>query len=145
MTNELQKSPILSQLNDGGDPGWQAVRDFTLVLRLNDDLFYALFLYVCAFYLAAFVSGYLSEKLEVKDRALEGASRALAKARLETDDILRHMQSGLLTLDERGFIVFFNRTAEENLGTSEGQATGQSPRTALGADHYRWHAAGPSP
>lgn len=117
----------------GGDPGLQAARDFGLVLRLNDDLFYALFLYVCAFYLAAFVSGYLSEKLEVKDRALEGASRALAKARLETDDILRHMQSGLLTLDERGTIVFFNRTAEEILGVAEGQATGHAVRHALGA------------
>lgn len=115
----------------GGDRGWQAARDFTQVLRLNDDLFYALFLYVCAFYLAAFVSGYLSEKLEVKDRALEGASRALAKARLETDDILRHMQSGLLTLNEQGLIVFFNRTAEEILGVPEGAATGHALRDAF--------------
>lgn len=115
-----------------GDTGLQAARDFTQVLRLNDDLFYALFLYVCAFYLAAFVSGYLSEKLELKDRALEGASRALAKARLETDDILRHMQSGLLTLDERGTIVFFNRTAEDILGIPEGAATGRLVRDVLG-------------
>lgn len=117
----------------GGHLGWQAARDFTQVLRLNDDLFYALFLYVCVFYLAAFVSGYLSAKLAVKDRALEGASRALAQARLETDDILRHMQSGLLTLDEQGLIVFFNRTAEEILGVPEGVATGHKLREALGA------------
>jgi two-component system sensor histidine kinase PilS (NtrC family) len=115
-----------------GDTGLQAARDFTQVLRLNDDLFYALFLYVCGFYLAAFVSGYLSEKLELQDRALEGASRALEKARLETDDILRHMQSGLLTLDERGTIVFFNRTAEEILGIAEGAATGRPLHKVMG-------------
>lgn len=115
-----------------GQTGLQAARNFTQVLKLNDDLFYALFLYVCAFYLAAFVSGYLSEKLELQDRALEGASRALEKARLETDDILRHMQSGLLTLDERGTIVFFNRTAEEILRIPEERATGRSLQEVMG-------------
>lgn len=119
----------------GGDHDWQAIRNFTQVVRLNDDLFYALFLYVCVSYLAAFVSGYLSVKLDLKDRALEGASKALAQARLETDDILRHMQSGLLTLDEQGLIVFFNRTAEEILGVPEGVATGRHIREALGRGH----------
>jgi len=116
----------------GPEPGVQAARDFSTVLNLNDDLFYALFLYVCAFYMAAFVSGYLAEKLELQDRALEGASRALEQARLETDDILRHMQSGLLTLNAQGTVVFFNQTAEEILGLSEDEVTGFPCRASFG-------------
>jgi two-component system sensor histidine kinase PilS (NtrC family) len=116
----------------GPEPGVQAARDFSTVLNQNDDLFYALFLYVCAFYMAAFVSGYLAEKLELQDRALEGASRALEQARLETDDILRHMQSGLLTLNAQGTVVFFNRTAEEILALSEDLVTGFPSRSTFG-------------
>jgi two-component system sensor histidine kinase PilS (NtrC family) len=117
----------------GSHPTLAAARDFSVVLDLNDDLFYALFLYVCAFYLAAFVSGYLSEKLELQDRALEGASRALALARLETDDILRHMQSGLLTLDAQGTVVYFNHTAGEILGLPEREVTGRPCQVVFGA------------
>jgi two-component system sensor histidine kinase PilS (NtrC family) len=116
----------------GPEPGVQAAKDFSTVLNLNDDLFYALFLYVCAFYMAAFVSGYLAEKLELQDRALEGASRALEQARLETDDILRHMQSGLLTLNAQGTVVFFNRTAEDILDLTEDQVTGFRCRESFG-------------
>jgi len=116
----------------GEDASLHAARDFSTVLHLNDDLFYALFLYVCGFYMAAFVSGYLSEKLELKDRALQGASRALELARLETDDILRHMQSGLLTLDSRGTLVYFNRTAEDILGLREARVTGRDCRDVFG-------------
>jgi two-component system sensor histidine kinase PilS (NtrC family) len=112
----------------GADASAQALKNFSVVLNLNDDLFYALFLYICAFFLAAFVSGYLSEKLELKDRALEGASQALALARLETDDILRHMQSGLLTIDAAGTLVFFNQAAEEILGYRESNITGRHCR-----------------
>ena len=117
-----------------GDPLPEAAHAFRTVLDLNDDLFYALFLYVCAFYLAAFVSGYLAERLELKDRALEGASRALAQARLETDDILRHMQSGLLTVNGSGTLVFFNRTAEEILGFREHDITGRHCREVFDHD-----------
>jgi len=118
----------------GSDPLPQAAHTFRTVLDLNDDLFYALFLYVCAFYLAAFVSGYLAERLELKDRALEGASRALAQARLETDDILRHMQSGLLTVNGSGTLVFFNHTAEEILGFREHDITGRHCRDVFDRD-----------
>lgn len=116
----------------GAHPDLAAARDFSTVLDLNDDLFYALFLYVCTFYLAAFVSGYLSDRLELKDRALEGASRALELARLETDDILRHMQSGLLTLNAAGTLVYFNQTAEEILGFRERNVTGRHFQSVFG-------------
>lgn len=117
----------------GPNPAPQAVRDFSTVLNLNDDLFYALFLYICAFFLAAFVSGYLSEKLELKDRALAGASEALALARLETDDILQNMQSGLLSINAAGTLVFFNSAAEDILGYRQGEVTGRHCRSVFGA------------
>lgn len=116
----------------GAHPDLAAAKDFSTVLDLNDDLFYALFLYVCTFYLAAFVSGYLSDRLELKDRALEGASRALELARLETDDILQHMQSGLLTLNAAGTLVYFNQSAEQILGLRERDVTGRHFQSVFG-------------
>lgn len=116
----------------GPNPSPQDLHNFSLVLNLNDDLFYALFLYVCTFFLAAFVSGYLSERLELKDKALEGASEALAQARLVTDDILKNLQSGLLTIDAAGTLVYFNHAAEEILGYREADIKGRSFRDVFG-------------
>jgi two-component system sensor histidine kinase PilS (NtrC family) len=45
----------------------------------------------------------------------------LRRARLETDDILRHVNSGLLTIDAQGAIIYFNRAAERILGYREEQ------------------------
>ena len=49
---------------------------------------------------------------------------ALRRARLETDDILRHLNSGLLTVDARGNIIYFNRAAERILGYHEEDVKG---------------------
>ncbi len=70
----------------------------------SDEVFYTVFLHLCLFYLVAFISGYLAENFLF-------ASRELQKIRLETNEILENMRSGMITVDNRGNIVYFNRAA----------------------------------
>jgi two-component system sensor histidine kinase PilS (NtrC family) len=97
---------------------------FRSILSAQDSVFYSIFLYILIFYLVAFISGYLAERLKDRDRQLADTSRELRRAKLETDDILRHLNSGLLTIDACGRIIFFNPAAERILGYREEQVKG---------------------
>ncbi len=101
---------------------------FKSLLLISDASFYEAFLYICTFFLVAFISGYLSEKLKVKREELWSASLELSKIKTDTDDILRHLKSGLITVDTWGRIVYFNRAAEEILGYSEVEVKGKDCR-----------------
>jgi two-component system, NtrC family, sensor histidine kinase PilS len=78
----------------------------------SDEAFYTVFLHLCLFYFCAFISGYLAQNLSL-------ASRELTKIRLETNEILEQMHSGLITIDASGGIVYFNRAAAEILGVDQ--------------------------
>ncbi|MDZ4723516.1 MAG: ATP-binding protein [candidate division Zixibacteria bacterium] len=93
-------------------------------LSIPEQVLYSIFLHVLIFFLIAFISGYLAERLSKQDKRLADASRALKRAQLETDDILRHLNSGLLTLDAQGYLIYFNRAAERILGYSEATVKG---------------------
>lgn len=111
----------------GHDPS-PANQAVAILLSTEDAVFYNIFLHILIFFLTAFVSGFLVERLKSKDRELADTSQALRKAKLETDDILRHLNSGLFTIDREGRIVFFNRTAEEILGYHEIEVRGRDFR-----------------
>jgi two-component system sensor histidine kinase PilS (NtrC family) len=98
---------------------------------LSDASFYKAFLYICTFFLVALISGYLSQKLKVKGEELWSASVELNKIKTDTGEILRHLKSGLITIDGWGRIVYFNRAAEEILGYSETQVRGKDCREAF--------------
>lgn len=102
---------------------------------MPDEDFYTIFLRLCIFFLCAFAGGYLAERLYSKDEALAHTSEALKNAKLETGDILKHLRSGVLTLDLGGYIVYFNRAAEEILGLPEKKVRGRSLREALGPNY----------
>jgi two-component system sensor histidine kinase PilS (NtrC family) len=95
---------------------------------LSDASFYKAFLYVCTFFLVAFISGYLAQRLKVKGEELWNASLELKKIRADTGEILRHMKSGLITVDAWGRIVYFNHSAEEILGYGEEEVKGKDCR-----------------
>ncbi len=107
----------------GGDPEF-SMRTLKTIFLTDDSAFYSIFLHILIFYLVAFISGYLAERLKERDRQLADTSMALKKAKLETDDILRHLNSGLLTVDSRGYIIYFNRAAERILGYGEEDVKG---------------------
>ncbi|MEA3297734.1 MAG: ATP-binding protein, partial [candidate division Zixibacteria bacterium] len=99
-------------------------REFIVERQISASVFYSIFLHILIFYLVAFISGYLAEHLKARDRQLANTSRELRKARLETDDILRNLNSGLLTIDAGGYILFYNRSAERILGYREEDVKG---------------------
>ena len=94
------------------------------IFATQDLVFYSIFVHILIFFLVAFISGYLAERLSRQDQKLADASIALKRARLETDDILRHLNSGLLTIDAAGYIIYFNRSAEKILGYREQEVRG---------------------
>jgi len=110
-------------LSSGTDQDF-SLRALETIFSARDDVFYAIFLHILIFYLVAFISGYLAERLKAQDKRLADTSQALKQAKLETDDILRHLNSGLLTVDAEGRIIFFNRAAERILGYREEQVKG---------------------
>jgi two-component system, NtrC family, sensor histidine kinase PilS len=81
----------------------------------SDEAFYTVFLHLCLFYLIAFISGYMAENLLF-------ASKELHKIRLETDEILENMRSGMITVDAGGKIIYFNKAAGDILGVSSKMA-----------------------
>nr|MBN2276714.1 PAS domain S-box protein [candidate division Zixibacteria bacterium] len=114
-------------LTIGGTPG-SSTKALQTIFSSDDAAFYNIFLHILTFFLVAFISGYLVERLKSKDRELEDTSKALRQARLETDDILRHLNSGLFTIDRDGRIIYFNRAAEEILGYREEDIKGNDLR-----------------
>lgn len=108
----------------GGESPDISVRALRTIFMADDMAFYSISLHILIFYLVAFISGYLAERLKQRDKQLADTSLALRKAKLETDDILRHLNSGLLTVDSRGSIIYFNRAAERVLGYKEEEVKG---------------------
>ncbi|MBN1212516.1 MAG: PAS domain S-box protein [candidate division Zixibacteria bacterium] len=100
------------------------IKALRTIFSTQDSVFYSIFIHILIFYLVAFISGYLAEKLSSRDRELADTSLALRRARLETDDILRHLNSGLLTVDAQGAIIYFNQAAEKILGYREEDVKG---------------------
>jgi PAS domain S-box-containing protein len=64
-------------------------------------------------------------------RALDAASRALERMRLDTDTLVQELGSGLLSVDAHGHIVHLNRMGEETLGVSAAQVRGRAVKEAL--------------
>ncbi len=94
-------------------------------LQTNDEVFYAIFLHVCTFYLIAFISGFLAQKLRAKEGELSQASQVLERVQLDTDEILLNLHSGLITIDSIGRVVYFNRAAEAILGYRQSEVRGR--------------------
>ncbi|MRR09599.1 hypothetical protein EG831_05920, partial [bacterium] len=74
------------------------------------------YVYAICFFLVAGFSGFLSERVRLKGRQLEQASRALEDFRLSTGDILEKMGSGLLTLNSAGQIRYCNAAGAQIIG-----------------------------
>ncbi|MGC9314283.1 MAG: two-component system sensor histidine kinase NtrB [bacterium] len=88
----------------------------------SELLFFTFYVYTCFLYLIAFLIGYLSGKLRHRLGQLVEANRELRRARMDTDDILMYMRSGLITLDPDGHVVYFNRAAGDLLGIAPERA-----------------------
>ncbi|NIM19531.1 MAG: PAS domain S-box protein [Candidatus Latescibacteria bacterium] len=83
-----------------------------------DTWIVTLYLHVSIFFLVGIVAGYLSQRMKLKGEQLESAESELKQLKIDTDNILRNMSSGVLVVDSTGKILALNPAAEEILGFS---------------------------
>ncbi len=79
------------------------------------QIFYSLILYMATFYIVAFLSSRISEELKKKKKELIQKQVDYDQLEAFNRNIIQSLDSGLLTIDLRGKINFFNRTAEKIL------------------------------
>jgi PAS domain S-box-containing protein len=101
-------------------------RDQEFVTAFTTEFVFRGYLYAICFYLVAAFSGYLAERLRLKGRQLEDTTRALEEFKLSTGDILEKMGSGLLTINEKGQIVYCNLAGLQILGLGKKDIIGRN-------------------
>lgn len=122
------------------------------------DYLYNLFINITAFFLVAYLSGTLSERLKSTGESLKKKDADLSELKAFSDNVIRSLTSGLFTTDSEGRITFFNKAAEDITGWSFEEIKGnkavdlfpleelknrvQTPDPALnqvpGQTHYRF-------
>ena len=83
---------------------------------IESDYLYNLFINITAFYLVAYLSGTLSERLRKAGEKLEERDADLFELRAYSDNVIKSLTSGLFTTDSEGRITFFNKAAEDITG-----------------------------
>ncbi len=83
-----------------------------------DDVLTTVSTNILAFFIVAYLTGYLAEKMASVERELE--EKGIDYERLEqlNRHIVENITSGILTLDELGRITYFNKAAEDITGYS---------------------------
>jgi two-component system, NtrC family, sensor histidine kinase PilS len=102
------------------------------VLRVSNEglakepaYLYKLFVHVIFFYLTAYLSGYLSARLEKTVRKLEQTDLDLRNLELFNQEVIESLPSGLFTVDISGKILLFNDAAERITGMRRDSVIGQ--------------------
>jgi len=81
--------------------------------------FYSLVIYMAAFYIVAFLSSTISEELRKKKKELIQKQADYHQLETFNRNIIQSLDSGLLTTDLSGNIIFLNRTGEKILNRNE--------------------------
>jgi len=108
--------------------GWisplQIVAD-TTHLRDSGTYFITILMSIAGFYLVAYLSGYLAEELRSSSRQVEKQKSDLRQLEALHRNIVESISSGLLTIDEKGTVLFWNRAALETLGLKAEELRGR--------------------
>jgi two-component system, NtrC family, sensor histidine kinase PilS len=87
---------------------------------------------VAAFVLIVGVlAGTLGRRVRTASEDLERTTRELARVRVDNDVILRHLATGVLTVDGRGIVAYLNPAAESVLGLRTAEVRGRGVDEAL--------------
>jgi two-component system sensor histidine kinase PilS (NtrC family) len=86
---------------------------------------------VFGFFAVAGLSGYLAEGLRLADAQLERASNQIADLQAFSRHIIDSLTSGLATMDTRGRVLTFNRSAEHITGIPAAAALGAEASDVL--------------
>lgn len=91
------------------------------------DYLYNVFAHILAFYLVAFLSGYLSERLRDVTQTLYERDSDLNNLRALSRDIVESMPSGIFTSDLNLGIITFNNSAQRITGRTSTEVIGKTP------------------
>ena len=78
----------------------------------SSEIFYMILVNATAFYLVAFLSGFLSEQIQKSRAELKAKQKDMAALEMLKENIIQNISSGLVALDEHSKIIVFNRGAE---------------------------------
>jgi len=78
----------------------------------SSEIFYMILVNAAAFYLVAFLSGFLSEQIQRSRTELKAKQKDIADLEMLKENIIQNISSGLVALDEHSKIIVFNRGAE---------------------------------
>jgi two-component system sensor histidine kinase PilS (NtrC family) len=99
----------------------------TVTFFSEKDFFYNIFAHITAFYLVAFLSGYLSDKLRKATRSLEERDTVLSDLKAFSRYIIESIPSGIFTTDLNRRIITFNSSAQEITKLTHEEVTGKTP------------------
>jgi two-component system sensor histidine kinase PilS (NtrC family) len=105
--------------------------DVILAHRSSLDLGYWLQLGVFAG--VALSSGYIASRLREARAGREELAAELVKVRLQAEDILRNIRSGIVTVDAAGYLVYANPAASSLLGMDLSSKAGWRVRDLFGS------------
>jgi len=106
---------------------YQIIPRTTDITFTAKEYFYNTFANIMAFYLIAFLSGHLSERLYKTAKSLEERETVLSDLRVLSRDIVESMPGGVLTTDLNKRIITFNSSAQRITGYRLEEVLGKTP------------------
>ncbi len=94
----------------------------------SKDFLYNVFTHIMGFYLVAFLSGYLSERLLAATKTLQKKETYIDNLRALSKDVIESMPSGVFTTDLNWRIVTFNSTAQRITTRVPEEVIGKTPQ-----------------
>jgi two-component system sensor histidine kinase PilS (NtrC family) len=122
--------------------GGLLIAAFADVLYLGDIAFFAqgdgppapwVWLQLALFAVVALITSYVNEKLRSGREGTTLLAARLDQVRMRAEDILRNINSGVITIDPLGRLVYVNPTAERLLGLSLASLTNKVVLDQVGA------------
>ena len=95
--------------------------------------FHSLLMNIATFYLVAYLSGYLAGELQKSSEVVIEQRRDLRELEVLHRNIVRSINSGLLTIDPTGIILFSNPASQEILGLEQERIEGRPIKEILPA------------
>lgn len=82
----------------------------------SEEYLHNIFIHIVSFYITAFLSGYLSSRLERTEKELEEKDIDLKNLEVFNREVIESIKSGLFTTDLSGKVLMFNPSAERITG-----------------------------
>lgn len=101
--------------------------------RLPQGALYNMLGNITAFYLVSFLSGYLAIQTKKAEEELREKKIDYQSLEVLNNDIVRNISSGLLTVDDKGYITSFNAAAEKITGYLLEEVYGKNIETIFSA------------